>query len=706
MSIRKKVMLAIVLAVVLSIVGVSLMVSIQMRSTFVGNYEVSSRAQLQRLESFVDLFFDNALANAELLADSPLVLEQLPHMTSYAGSKQPIKPVGEDLPEGERGLYRELTRLTKAFPSYALVYVGNAKGGFTQAPDDTLTAGYNPPERDWYIDTMKAKKAIITEAYLSDNGEAVCTVTAPVRGGRSGVFDGVVGFDIELVTLTAETGNVKVGETGYVLMLDAVGQVISDPGNSGPDTPEKERWLGKTLDQLPADASTSMAALRTLGSGVTEVSFGGKDWLAGVQTTRAGWSLIMLQEKDEVFADAMRVALGIFVVGLGIALVMAVIAWLIARSISGPVSRLAEASHAVADGDLDAIPSDERPFKGELGLLHASLKRMVATLGELIATANAKMKEAEEALAASKLSLAEAEEAKKAADQARRQGVLQTAEQIGGILMPLSAATSRLSGEAGEMARGAARQQEIVDGTAQGIRQMNEAVGEVASATSRTARLAEDAQDRARDGRSLVMDVVANMGKIQEQSLAMSQGLASLGGQVADISQIMGVINDIADQTNLLALNAAIEAARAGDAGRGFAVVADEVRKLAEKTMEATRQVSTAITTIQQGTDNNVKAMQEAAAFIGEATEVANQAGEALGHIEDMVEKTAGEVRSIATASEEQSASTEEINRSTENIKQISDTVAHSAERSNDAVAELVSLSQKLDQLVNDLRKE
>lgn len=238
MSIKAKMMLAIVLTVVLSIAGVTVMVSREMDKAFINNFETSSKAQLQRMNAFVDSFFANAKSGATLLTRSPLVTENMGTLTSYKHITEPHKPIGANLPPAERALYEELQRIIGSFPAYALVYVGDSKGGFTQAPDDSLGVGFNPVERPWYIAAVQAQKPLVTEAYISDNGDAVCTVAAPVRD-KSGSIVGVVGFDIVLETLTKETGSVSIGKTGYVLMLDATGQVISDPKNSGSSIPEK-----------------------------------------------------------------------------------------------------------------------------------------------------------------------------------------------------------------------------------------------------------------------------------------------------------------------------------------------------------------------------------------------------------------------------------------------------------------------------------
>ena len=166
----------------------------------------------------------------------------------------------------------------------------------------------------------------------------------------------------------------------------------------------------------------------------------------------------------------------------------------------------------------------------------------------------------------------------------------------------------------------------------------------------------------------------------------------------------MGVISDIADQTNLLALNAAIEAARAGEAGRGFAVVADEVRKLAEKTMVSTTDVGNAIKAIQESATQSMSQVDSAVQNIEIATTLASQSGLALDEIVHMVDATADQVRAIATASEQQSASTEEINQSISEINHIATETARAMDEASQAVSDLAKQAQSLASLIHEMK--
>jgi methyl-accepting chemotaxis protein len=203
-----------------------------------------------------------------------------------------------------------------------------------------------------------------------------------------------------------------------------------------------------------------------------------------------------------------------------------------------------------------------------------------------------------------------------------------------------------------------------------------------------------------------VEEVVKSIGLVQAQAQVMREDMGALGKQADGIGAIMNVISDIADQTNLLALNAAIEAARAGDAGRGFAVVADEVRKLAEKTMTATKEVGQAISGIQQGTTQNIGHVNESVRAVEQATALANKSGEALREIVHLVDSASDQVRSIATASEEQSAASEQISRSIGEVNIISAETTQAMTQAAQAVGELANQAHTLRNLIGELEDE
>ena len=268
----------------------------------------------------------------------------------------------------------------------------------------------------------------------------------------------------------------------------------------------------------------------------------------------------------------------------------------------------------------------------------------------------------------------------------------------------MASAAEELSAQIEQANQGAQEQNNRVQETVTAVEQMNATILEVARNAGETAGNAAAARDKAREGASLVVDVVAAVDKVRLAADKLKTNMHGLGEQAQGIGAVLGVISDIADQTNLLALNAAIEAARAGEAGRGFAVVADEVRKLAEKTMHATKEVGQAISGIQHGTADTVTMVEQASAAVEQATALAKRSGDALGEIVAVVETAGDQVRAIATAAEEQSATSEEINRAVEAISRIASETAEAMGQSAQAVTELAAQAHDLNTLVADIK--
>lgn len=281
--------------------------------------------------------------------------------------------------------------------------------------------------------------------------------------------------------------------------------------------------------------------------------------------------------------------------------------------------------------------------------------------------------------------------------------ISQAAVEAEEVAQYLASAAEELSAQIENSKVGADTQRARAGETATAMEQMAASVLEVAGNAARAAEEVESTKANAQNGERIVSDVIAAVGEVQAQAEALRGSMEELGVYASDIGKILGVINDIADQTNLLALNAAIEAARAGDAGRGFAVVADEVRKLAEKTMSATSEVGAAIGRIQDMTRDNIAATEKAAVAVSRSTELAGSSGEALHEIVGGIETAADQVNAIASAAEQQSATSEEINRATSEINHVALESSQSMDEAAQAVREVSSMAAKLNAVIESM---
>jgi len=208
----------------------------------------------------------------------------------------------------------------------------------------------------------------------------------------------------------------------------------------------------------------------------------------------------------------------------------------------------------------------------------------------------------------------------------------------------------------------------------------------------------------AQSGAAVVRETLDAMDQIATKVKLSAEIVESLGQRGEQIGAIVATIEEIADQTNLLALNAAIEAARAGEQGRGFAVVADEVRRLAERTTEATGEIGEMIKAIQDETRVAVRSIEEGVKQVSIGSEKAAGSGEALQEILEQIASLNMQISQIATAAEQQTATTNEINNSVQRMTDEVSTTAQGAQHATDAASRLSTLAESLQRLVGQFK--
>ncbi|OWY38217.1 hypothetical protein CEK28_13150 [Xenophilus sp. AP218F] len=261
----------------------------------------------------------------------------------------------------------------------------------------------------------------------------------------------------------------------------------------------------------------------------------------------------------------------------------------------------------------------------------------------------------------------------------------------------LATASGQLASVSHDVSEASGQQSEAAASGAAAIEQMSVSINLVSDNTQDVEKQARLAMDQAGSGNDLAQNAAEEIRLIASSITETATVMNQLNQRSTDIGDIVRVIRDIADQTNLLALNAAIEAARAGEMGRGFAVVADEVRKLAERTSQATAEISTHIDGVLMDTRRAHDSMQLAHSRIENGVQSTHSVAEALSQIRELSHHSVQRIGDIAEAIREQSTASQLVANNVEKIAQMNGQTTQAAREASELSRELQALSRELD---------
>ena len=275
----------------------------------------------------------------------------------------------------------------------------------------------------------------------------------------------------------------------------------------------------------------------------------------------------------------------------------------------------------------------------------------------------------------------------------------QIVNRINASTASLASSSEELSATSDDMNKGAHELSSQAEQVVTAMTEVSQTIMDMAKNATQAADASKDASGTAVKGQQTVDSTAEDMIRIARTVQAAATTIEELGRSSAQIGEIVAVINGIADQTNLLALNAAIEAARAGEQGRGFAVVADEVRKLAERTGQATKDITQRIEAIQQAASESVDAMKKGSDEVDKGVGLAKEASASLNTIVGASNNAMDMVQRIAAATEQQSAATEEVTQNMESISGIAKQSSQSTEQIKVSAGELARLATDLKEM-------
>ena len=562
---------------------------------------------------------------------------------------------------------------------YALIDGRTITGCVQYEADGSKTAMNTVENKDlsgkeWYTACQGRKAKVnsifsyITAPYVDEEtGEQIITVCQEVK--YKDVVQGVVAMDIDASALADYVENIRLLNTGFVMLVDEQGNIVVDSESNtfadgtvadleffAPLTEELDK-LEEQKAQLEENEDPAADDIVLQASYTMRAE--GRDCAITAMTDRiTGWRLLGCISDQENQKNLININIGTLMAGVIGLIFGCVIAVLTALSFNREIKKLQNATHRVAGGDFSEKIKVTR--SDEFGVLETNFNGMMDDVSELIHAVEDKSNH-----------------------------ILEVAGGISEVAGNTKTTIEQVTQAIDSVAQGAVKQAESTQEANTEVEHLKNSLDETKEYVSGMNGMTEKANEVSTEGIESVKDLIEKSGKTAEKSKVSLEVMNEMVESIDKIFYISDTIADITSQTNLLSLNASIEAARAGEMGKGFAVVADEIRKLADESKESTDEIKKIITEITEKSKLVESTMQENEVLQTEQQEAINRTEEIFGEIMKQIEMLGSgmerinalndtmsankdlvvdKMGTIASVSEQSAAATEEVNASTEQV--------------------------------------
>ena len=502
-----------------------------------------------------------------MLASNPVVQSADETLYNYTIEAEKSGKIYTHTGKAEQDIVTLFRTTEQSFDEFKEIYMGTQWGGVVSSWTEEESRGYDPRQRSWYQKAVEANgDIIITPVYVSTNGSPVVSLAKTIKD-RSGSFLGCIGLDINLTDLTSFISSVRIGNTGYCMLIQDDGMILADAKHNALNF--------KNIKE----ADTAFMEIGKTRNGSIFVMLDGKRTKAYIfPLSDLGWKLVILIEQNEILSLFYALVKIMTIIGLLMFVLYFTLAIIASRVLKQYFARLESLFGKIAAGDL----TDRIPVKrdDEIGRLMANLNTatehshsMLTALKEesdkMTAIGSDLSSNMEETSATIK-EIGQNVTAVKEKTLTQAAGVTETAATVEQIKGKVHLLVSSIELQAESIAQSSV----LITKTADTIVHINK----ILTQNDELIKTAYGQMKVGKEGAHTANEIVKQVAERSEALLEASQ-----------------VIQNIASQTNLLAMNAAIEAAHAGESGKGFAVVADEIRKLAEESNMQGKQIGAVI---------------------------------------------------------------------------------------------------------------
>ena len=659
-SIRFRLLRAITITIISIISVICAIVGYELYRRNAAQFNDFTSQQYSNIRKSIDIFIQNGKNVVTMLAAHPAVRGADETIYNYTIEAQKSGIIYTHTGKAEQELVTLFRSVEGSFTEFQDVYMGTRWGGIATSWTGEDELGYDPRQRPWYKQAVEANgDIVITPVYIATDNTPVVAMAKAIKDGN-GALLGCVGVDINLTDLTSFINDIRIGNTGYCMLIQDDGMILAAANHSA--------FISKNL----SDVDAAFAKITQKKEGSVFITLDGKNRKAYIfPLSELGWKLVIFVEQNEILSLFYALVRIMVLIGLVMFVLYFTLAFMAARALKRYFARLETLLGKIAAGDLTDRIKVKR--NDEIGRLMTHLNMATEHSHTMLA---ALREEADKMTAISSDLSSNMEETATAVKQissnvttVKEKALMQAAG-----VTETAATGEQIQGKLSLLVKGITRQSEsitqssaLITSTAENMLRINK----ILSQNDELIKTVYGQMKAGTDGARAANEFVKKIAERSEALLEASQ-----------------VIQNIASQTNLLAMNAAIEAAHAGESGKGFAVVADEIRKLAEESNMQGKQIGAVI--------------KESTEIIAQVSEAGIQAEKTFTDVYGLISNISKKEDSIVNLMREQEENGTQVLSAIETINKVTRDVSSASVEMLEGGKQITAEMQKLAEITRE----